>query len=168
MKKQGSAVKKKQPKNKKQANKSTVKNKDKLAVANQNVPRNKEKYPALNFRRQVKTRLDQLETDYIDKLSDEEKAWLNAFLEETVITNFQHKGRKFYKSKKAKREFYGSNNARNRCLFTKAKAMNTIVNSKNPQALQSLLDATEQVTASEMEDLFITAIEIKRSGRSED
>lgn len=155
-------------KKKQQKNKSIIKNKSKLPVEKQHIPRSKEKFPALNFRRQVKTRLDQLETDYLDKLNDEEKAWLNAFLEETVITNFQHKGRKFYKSKKAKREFYSSNNARNRCQFTKAKAMNTIVNTKNPQALQSLVDAMEQTTASEMEDLFIAAIEIKRSGRTED
>lgn len=155
---------------KRAGNKNNIKNKDKLAVEKQRVPRHKEKYPALNFKRQVKTRLDQLETDYLDKLSPKEKEWLNSFLEETVITNFKHKGKKLYKSKKSQREHYSSNNARNRCMFTKAKAMNTLVNVANPQALAALLD-NEQATnngLNDVEDAMLTAITIKRSGGSED
>jgi hypothetical protein len=147
---------------KKPKNKNKIKSKTKLAVDKQRVPRHKERYAALNFKRQVKTRLDQLDIDYVDKLSDKDKAWLNSFLEETVITNFQHKGKKHYKTKKGRREFYGANNARNRCMFTKAKAMGTLVNTSNPMALASIIDNQQNHdTASEIEDAIITAIGIR-------
>lgn len=151
-------------------NKSNIKNKSKLSIDKQVTPRNKEKYPALNFKRQVKTRADYLETDYVSQLNDEEKAWLNSFLEETVITNFQHKGKKLYKTKKGQREHYGSNNARNRCMFTKAKAMNMIVNTSNPQALAAILDKDnmDSVGYNEVEEALITAITLKRKGNLED
>jgi hypothetical protein len=154
----------------KQKRKLKLKSKTKLDTDKQVIPRHREKYAALNFKRQVKTRLDQLETDYIDKLSDKDKAWLNAFLEETVITNFQHKGKKFYKSKKAKRELWGTNNARNRCMFTKAKAMNAIVNTENPQALASILDSEYMSTMhpGEYEDAVLEAIMIKRNLEEDD
>jgi hypothetical protein len=143
-------------------NKSKIQNKNKLAVKDQIIPRHKEKFAALNFKRQVKTRLPQLDCDYVDKLNDKDKAWLNAFLEETVITNFDHKGKKFYKSKKAKREFYNSNNARNRCMYTKAEAMHTIINTKNPNALSAIIDNTDKDTKNEIEDALIEAISTKR------
>lgn len=160
----------KQGKSAKKQNKNKIKNSSKLPVDKQKIPRSKEKYAALNFKRQVKTRLDALETDYVNKLSDEEKAWLNAFLEETVITNFQHKGQKFYTSKKSKSEHYGSNNARNRCMFTKAKAMNMLVNTANPQALANLLDKdqAENSDYSNYEDALIEAISLKRSKKLEE
>lgn len=147
----------------------TLKNKAKLAVDKQNVPRHREKYAALNFKRQVKTRLDALETDYVDKLSDADKAWLNAFLEETVITNFQHKGKKFYKTKQSKREFYSSNNARNRCMFTKAKAMGTIVNTESDRALSNMLDReySEALQPGDYENAIIEAITIKNQLKDE-
>lgn len=132
------------------------------------MPRSKEKFAALNFKRQVKTRLPQLETDYLDKLNDTEKAWLNSFLEETVITNFQHKGKKHYKSKKAKREFYNSNNARNRCMLTKSNAMGTTVNTKNASALSALIDGTDNTSVNDTENAMLAAIAIKRSGIIED
>lgn len=100
--------------------------------------------------------------DYLDQLNDKEKAWLNAFLEETVITNFQHKGKKFYKTKKSRKQFYGENNARNRCMFTKAKAMNTLVNTQNPGALAAIIDNEQNTdTASDIEDALLAAIELK-------
>ncbi len=150
---------------KKLKNKNNIQNKAKLPVEKQKIPRHREKYPALNFKRQVKTRLDQLDMDYVDKLSDSEKEWLNAFLEETVITNFQHKGKKFYKTKKARSEHYGSNNARNRCMFTKAKAMNTIMNTPNPEALKVVLEKDQIETSgyNDYEDALLTALELKRN-----
>lgn len=146
-------------------NKSNIKNKAKLAVDKQVIPRHREKYPALNFKRQVKTRLDQLDLDYIDQLNDTEKAWLNTFLEETVIANFLHKGKKLYKTKKARSEHYGSNNARNRCMYTKAKAMNTILNTPNPEALKIILEKEQMQSsgANDYEDALLTAITIKRN-----
>ena len=153
----------------KKGNKTVIKNKSKLSVEKQKIPRHREKFAALNFKRQVKTRLDQLDIDYVDKLNDKEKAWLNSFLEETVITNFQHKGKKHYKTKKSKREFYNSNNARNRCMFTKAKAMGTLVFNNNPSAFSSLLEQADgDATDNRLEDAFIEYFDSQKDTESKD
>ena len=153
----------------KKGNKTVIKNKAKLAVDKQVIPRHKEKFAALNFKRQVKTRLDQLDIDYVDQLSDKEKAWLNSFLEETVITNFQHKGKKHYKTKKSKREFYNSNNARNRCMFTKAKAMGTLIFNNNPASFSALLEQADGDAAdNRLEDAFIEYLDSQKKSESND
>lgn len=141
-------------------NKSTIKNKNKIPVEKQKTPRHKEKYPALNPKRAVKTRQEQLEVPYLDQLNDKEKKFLNAFLEETVITNFQHKGKKIYKDRKP---FYDANNARNRCMYTAARAMGALHSATTAEALSAVLD-TNPGTADDVEDALIAAIELKRSG----
>jgi hypothetical protein len=156
---------------KKPKNKSNIKNKSKLPVSSQVTPRDKEKYPALNFKRQVKLRRDYFEgiEEYVDQLSDKEKDWLNRFLEETVVTNFQHKGPLIYKTKKARREFYNANNARNRCTFTKAAAMGTLTSYETIAALEHLIDNKDGLnTPNDIEDAMIASIELKRSGVLED
>ena len=151
----------KKQKPKKQKNKSSIKNTSKLSIEKQVTPRNKERYPALNFKRQVKTRLDQLDIDYLDQLSASEKEFLNRFLEETVIANFKHKGEKIYEDP---REFYGANNARNRCQYTKAKAMGMLISTPNPTALSSLVDNADNTgTADSVEDAMIAMIDYKKS-----
>ena len=143
-----------------------MKNTSKLAIENQKVPRNKETYPALNFKRQVKTRLDQLETDYLDQLSPSEKDFLNRFLEETVIANFDHKGEQLYDDR---RPHYHANNARNRCQYTKAKAMGTLISTPNPAAMSLLVDNVETTgTADQVEDAMIAMLDLKKSGRWEE
>ena len=89
--------------------------------------RNSLRFPALEKKVNLKTRTDLLQDfDYIDKLNDKEKMFLNNFLEEEIITNFNHKGKKFNTSKKSKRRCYNNNNARNRCIMTREKAMTTL------------------------------------------
>lgn len=131
-----------------------------MRVEDQKTPRNKEKYAALNFKRQVKTRLDQLDTDYLDQLNPEQKDYLNRFLEETVITNFQHKGEQLYDNRKP---FYDANNARNRCLYTKAKAMGLLFNASTSEALSSIMDDNE-VSSNSQEDAMLESVTLKRSG----
>lgn len=100
--------------------------------------------------------------EYVHLLSDKEKEFLNTFLEETVITNFQHKGKHLYKSKKKRREFYGDNNARNRCIYTKAKAMQGLISFDNPDTLTAVIDRNQ--SDMNIEDQMIALIGIKRSG----
>lgn len=149
-----------------------MKNSSKLSVEAQVTPRDKERYPALNFKRQVKLRKDYLDgiEEYVHLLSPDEKAWLNSFLEETVITNFKHKGKKFYKSKKAKREFYNSNNARNRCMQTKAAAMHMLDSTDTMPGSMDAMFSTEigADRQDDVEDAMIAALELKRSGAIEE
>lgn len=63
--------------------------------------------------------------DYIDKLSDKEKQWLNTFCEEYNNANFNHGQKILHKTKNLKKNCYDRNNARNRDILTRAKASNT-------------------------------------------
>lgn len=82
--------------------------------------RNKAKYPALEPKFNLKSRADLIDYDYIDKLSDKEKEFLNSFTEEFIGANLKHKGKKLHRSAKMKKDCYDRNNARNRDVLTKA------------------------------------------------
>lgn len=82
------------------------------------------KYPALCPELNLKTRYELISVDYINKLSDKEKNWLNKFNEEEI--NASLKNPKFNKTKKEQKVCYDRNNARNRDILTRAKASGTI------------------------------------------
>lgn len=86
--------------------------------------RSKTRYPALNPEFNLKSRQDLLEADYIDDLSEAEKAWLNKFNEEYVNANLdtEHPRRNLHKTKALRSDCYRRNNLRNKDLFTKFKA----------------------------------------------
>ncbi len=52
--------------------------------------RNSSKYPALDKRKNLPSRQDLIDFDYLSKLTDKELSFLNNFVEETVVTNFAH------------------------------------------------------------------------------
>lgn len=87
--------------------------------------RSQSKYPALDPALNLKTRTDLIVVDYIHKLNDEEKQWLNKFNEEYVNCSFDRKNLKknlAAKNKKLKKDCDDRNNARNRCILTRQKA----------------------------------------------
>ena len=94
--------------------------------------RSREKYPALKRELNLKSRSEEIDFDYLHKLNDEEKEWLNKFSSEWINASFEKeepkkkgKRRKFknlHKTDKQKKSCYNRNNARNRCIVTKAKA----------------------------------------------
>lgn len=82
----------------------------------------KQKYPALNARYQVGNRKELIDYDYIDKLSPEEKDWLDRFTSEYVVTNFNHRGEQLFTDDEDKRALYRENNKRNSDVFSVSKA----------------------------------------------
>lgn len=84
--------------------------------------RSRSRFPALEPQLNLRSRYDLIDYDYVDKLSKEDKEFLNSFTEEYVNANLKHKGKKLHKTKKLKKDRYDANNARNRCIMTKAKA----------------------------------------------
>ncbi len=127
----------------------------------------KQKYPALNPKYQVANRRELLgDIDYIDKLNDKEKEFLNSFLSETVITNFKHRGKKLIKTKEKKRELYRENNRRNIDLYnvTKqtGKLMYTGAQSKtNPESNVYVPNSAE--TTGDVEDALIAALDLEKA-----
>lgn len=127
----------------------------------------KQKYPALNVAYQVANRRELLDVDYIHKLSDKEKKWLDSFLQETVITNFDHDGKILIKDQETRRELYRDNNRRNNDVMSKLKTEGRLyyagVPSSGDEKSVSVFDnAEEQATVDEIENAFLTAITIKK------
>lgn len=110
----------------------------------------------MNVARQVKNRQQELDIDYWDKLTPKEKEWLNSFLEETVITNFAHKGKKLIKTKKGKREAYNRNNARNRDLLNMAQSTGLIRYSEN---LNDYIESQQKTNPDTTEDCIIDILD---------
>jgi hypothetical protein len=82
-------------------------------------------YPHLN----LKTRYDEISDilSYVEQLNDAEKDFMNRFVEEEINANLKHKGKKINTTKADKKRCYDRNNARNRCIYTRAKASNSAI-----------------------------------------
>lgn len=86
--------------------------------------RAKTKYPALKPELNLKTRYELIDYDYIDKLSETDKEWLNKFTEEYVNANLDRHdlSKNFHNNIELKKDCDRRNNARNRDILTRAKA----------------------------------------------
>lgn len=87
--------------------------------------RSKTKYPALDPSLNLKTRTEQIDYDYIHKLSPKEKKWLNKFTEEFVNDSFDRNNLEknlYANTPTKKKECDDRNNARNRCILTQQRA----------------------------------------------
>jgi len=88
--------------------------------------RSMQKYPALDPKYNLKTRRGWLDFDYLDKLTDEEKEWLNSVMEEENNASFNHNGIKISTDGESRRASYARNNSRNRCIYTREDAQGTM------------------------------------------
>lgn len=84
--------------------------------------RNSCKFPGLYPQYNLISRKELFENDYIQKLNNDEKAWLNSFNEEWNSANFSHPGECFHKTPEERKIIWARNNARNFDLYTTAKA----------------------------------------------
>ena len=87
--------------------------------------RQKTKYPALDTNYVLKIRRDLVDYDYIDKLSEKEKEFLNSFTEEWTGGYFRH-GKKQVHPDDLKKDCYSRNNARNRCVYSRAMSKDKV------------------------------------------
>ena len=90
-------------------------------------PYQRQRYPALNAKYQVANRRELIDMDYLDKLNGEEMEWLNAFISETVVTNFKHRGDTLIDDVEKRRELYRENNKRNADVYAVSKATHNLV-----------------------------------------
>lgn len=92
--------------------------------------RAKVKYPALDPTVNLKTRYELIsDYDYLDQLTEQEKAWLNKFTKEYVNADLdtKRKSKNLHRSDRLRKDCYDRNNARNRCVWTKCKASGKFV-----------------------------------------
>lgn len=76
--------------------------------------------PGLKKGKFSRIKQEYFDQDYIDKLSDKDKAWLSQFNDEWLGANT--KDARFHKSKKAKKRCNDQNNARNRDVYSNTRA----------------------------------------------
>ncbi len=119
--------------------------------------RSKKKYPNLKKQYNTKKRQDYIDQDYIDKLSDEEKAWLDKFNEEYVNAKFEKKGERYtknnlHKGKKKRTDIYKDNYSRQNCLYNVAKTTKRLV------SIETIYNKTENT---DVEDALIDVIDAK-------
>lgn len=116
--------------------------------------RSKQKYPALKPQYNLKIRYELFDQDYIHKLTDEEKEWLNRFNEEFNNANFNHKGEALHDTAELKKSCYDRNNARNRDVLAKARASGTLIDA--PQGVNMFRDVVDN----EAEDRMINRADL--------
>lgn len=95
--------------------------------------RKKTKNPELQPKMHLKIRQELVDYDYVNKLSEEEKAWLNRFTKEWVSASFEksttgnrHSVKNLNKGEKARQEIYTNNNKRNNDAYGVSKINNSI------------------------------------------
>lgn len=95
--------------------------------------RSEVKYPALDPKYMPKVRQEYADIDYVDQLTEDEKAWLNKFIDEELNASFKNDERDLTQDPEKKREIYANNNARNRCLYGITKASNLVSDEIRPE-----------------------------------
>lgn len=119
--------------------------------------RQRVKYPGLDTNYALKIRRDAIDYDYVDKLSEEEKQWLNNFTEEFIGGSF-NKNKKQIHPDELKKDCYGRNNSRNRCVYSRAQARNNVKDVSNKKS-----DESEFIKmADNYEDFLIGYIDYKK------
>ena len=87
--------------------------------------RDKSKYPALTPNVNSRVRQEYIDYDYLDKLSEEEKQWLNDFTEEYVNASVgkqsEAHNNKFHNTPELVKDCTDRNNARNRDLYGRTR-----------------------------------------------
>lgn len=93
-------------------------------------PKNKragKKYPALDPLYNTKVRRENIDMDYVQTLNNDDKAWLNKFMEEYNGASFKNDGTDIHDTQELRRDCYGRNNQRNRCLYGVSKANGWVI-----------------------------------------
>lgn len=122
-------------------------------------------YPGLDKAAHPKMRQDLLDQDYVDKLSDKEKAWLSKFNEEYAGGSFKknpddtYSDENIHKTQKERRECYTRNNVNRKCTLTRAAAQK--LTSSAPETWKQVeREAVSKIA--ETEDAAIMSIDMKR------
>lgn len=99
-------------------------------MAKKKTKRQKTKFAALDPKKNLKSRQDLIDYDYLDKLSPSEMKWLNKFTEEYTNASLDRKNLKnnFHNTKELKKDCDRRANKRKRDLFTALKINNLIDN----------------------------------------
>lgn len=100
-----------------------------------------------------------MDMDYIDKLNEKEKDWLNKFMKEELNASLSPKNERhkdFNKTLKDRKRIWRNNNARNRCAYT-ITASNVLLDYIG----ERILDSEPDIDKNELENRLIEMIDRK-------
>lgn len=137
--------------------------------------RNNQLYPGLDKSKNLKIRQEVMDQDYIHKLNNEEKDWLDRFNREFNNAEFNHGGKVLHKTNKLKKSCNKRNNDRNADEYSLAKAQNKLINtSKEKQGHESNKDVVNKIETAnkttnlkQTEDIMVSMIDIKNRNERE-
>jgi hypothetical protein len=92
-----------------------------MAKAKKKTKRSVTKNPNLTKNLYSKIKQQFFDIDYIDKLSDKEKEWLNHFMGEYLNANLKEGKKKLHRTKALKKDCFDRNNARNRDIYGRSR-----------------------------------------------
>lgn len=131
------------------------------AVAKEKKRRDKIKHPALNKKYSPKVRQEYIDYDYLDKLSPEEKDWLNKFSEEYINARFNGDETDIDQSAEGRKASYDRNNARNRCLYSQLKVRRMNDKLLNYDDVVNIIEETQEQAPKYIEDVYIAFMDEK-------
>lgn len=146
------------------ANAKKVKTKKRTQVKKKKTKRDRAKYPGLEAKYFSRIKQEFHDIDYADQLSDKEKAWMSAFMEEWVGARLNHPGKKFHKTRKDRKKVFDANNARNRDFMSKPR-----VDSKHLDYVEldrsldtPIMDEIREVLTHNPEEMYIKLLDNRR------
>lgn len=134
-----------------------MKEKEKIPKLKGKTRRSQSKFPALNPRLNIRIRQEEIDFDYLDKLTPIELDWLNRFMEEYNNASFNHNGELIDKSDSGRKSCYDKNNSRNRDIYSDAKKRGYVVD-MDQGFLERYIEKKQRTDISE-EDLWIEKLD---------
>ena len=122
------------------------------------------KYPRLEKNKNLKIRQELIDYDYISKLTDKEKEWLNRFTTEYTCGTFEkdssgkYSKKNLHKTSEQRKECYTRNNRRNDDIHGISKINNML---KDGESAQARLENKDTPTANVVEDRLIDSFELE-------
>ena len=129
------------------------------------------KKPTKNGITRVKNRVELADQDYRHKLNKKELEFLDKFNAEFIGATFQKTKTKKYSSKnihktpKKRKEVYSSNNARNRCVYNKARTSSNLVMVEDASTIDQIAPRQIELEKSLIEDEIIQQIDAKEKAK---
>lgn len=109
--------------------------------------RGQQKHPDLDPKLNLRSRFELYDQDYIDKLSPEEREWLNKFNREFISSSLdrENPNNNFHNSRALIKDCDDRNNSRNRDILTRAKASKQLADYEELYEEPSLNDYEDHI-----------------------
>ena len=125
--------------------------------------RARKKYPGLDKAMGLKRYSEWIDFDYIDKLNEEEKKWLNDFMVEALGGDFRPRGKEnaIHNTKELQKECYGMANRTDRDLYNVLKRTNNLSPLKAATVTKKSPDGKPQEKLEKISDVIIDSDHLK-------